>query len=276
MKRPVFTMSLAEKCGAIVLGLAPLLALIGPYLAMVPLAAFVLACLIAPFRPRSSFFLPVISKGKAGATKIALTFDDGPWPHSTPALLDLLAKYRLKATFFVVGSQVKAHQDLMQAILAGGHTVGNHSYFHDNILMLRCTRTLKRDIRLTQRVLAQAGVRPLFFRPPVGITNSRLGSVLDRLELRALTFSCRVYDRGNRDIRNLAAKVLSKVQPGDIVLLHDCPPANGGTDTWLQELEQLFQALERQRMVVPLAELIGQPVMVSARGNTVDQSKGSN
>ena len=72
---PVTTMSPAEKCGAIALGMAPLLALCSPYLAIVPLAAFVLACLIAPFRPRSSFFLPVISRGRAGSIKIALTFD---------------------------------------------------------------------------------------------------------------------------------------------------------------------------------------------------------
>ncbi len=265
-RAPVTTRSLAEKCGIAALGLAALLALHFPPLAIMPLAAFVLTCLLAPFWPRSSFFLPVISKGRPGAHKIALTFDDGPSPHSTPALLALLAKYRLKATFFVVGSQAKAHQDLVQAILAQGHAIGNHSYFHDNLLMLRCTQTLSRDIRLTQQVLKRAGVRPLFFRPPVGITNSRLGPVLRTEGLRALTFSCRVFDRGNRNTRNLAARVLKKMRPGDIILLHDCPPANEAISDWLQELDSLFQVLAGKELVAPLADLIGQPVMVSAKG----------
>mgnify|MGYP001361031395 CR=1 FL=1 len=261
---PVPHPSPAAKSGGAALTLALLLAVPAPRLAILPLAAFVLVCLIAPFCPQCSFFLPVISRGKPGATKIALTFDDGPSPHSTPALLALLARYRLNATFFVVGSQARAHPHLIRAILADGHAIGNHSFAHDNLLMLKSTPTLEHDIRLTQQVLAQAGVRPLLFRPPVGITNSRLGPVLSRQGLRALTFSCRVFDRGNRNIRNLAARVLKKVRPGDILLLHDCPPAHQSTDDWLRELEQLFQVLERQQLVVPLAELIGEPVMVSA------------
>ncbi|MGD9950475.1 MAG: polysaccharide deacetylase family protein [Desulfobulbus sp.] len=259
---------MATKSGYAALSLAFLLAFPAPHLAILPLAAFVLVCLTAPFFPQYSFFLPVISRGRAGSKSIALTFDDGPSPHSTPILLALLAKYRLKATFFVVGCQAKAHPQLICAILAEGHTIGNHSYFHDNLLMLKSSRTLERDIRLTQQVLVQTGVRPLFFRPPVGITNSRLGGVLSGQGLHALTFSCRVYDRGNRNIRNLASRVLAKIRPGDILLLHDCPPKNRSTDYWVKELELLFQVLEQRQLVTPLAELIGHPIMVSAKENT--------
>ncbi|MGE4561172.1 MAG: polysaccharide deacetylase family protein, partial [Desulfobulbus sp.] len=141
---------------------------------------------------------------------------------------------------------------------------GNHSYFHDNLLMLKTTRTLEQDIRLTQQVLARAGVRPLFFRPPVGISNSKLGAVLNRQGLRALTFSCRIFDRGNRNVRHLAAKVLQRIRPGDILLLHDCPPEKGATAYWLDELDHLFQVFEQRQLVVPLEELIGQPVMTAA------------
>jgi peptidoglycan/xylan/chitin deacetylase (PgdA/CDA1 family) len=269
MTAPAFLqMSLAAKSGGAALGLALLLAVPAPRLAILPLAAFVLVCLIAPFCPQCSFFLPVISRGRVGSRNIALTFDDGPSPHSTPFLLDLLAKYHLKATFFVVGSQAKAHPQLIRALLVDGHSIGNHSYFHDNLLMLKSARTLERDIRLTQHVLAQAGVRPLFFRPPVGITNSRLGAVLSGQGLHALTFSCRVYDRGNRNIGNLASRVLKKIRPGDILLLHDCPPGDKSTEYWLHELDLLFHVLKQRQLVVPLAELIGQPVMVSAKEKT--------
>ena len=254
--------SWAEKTGGLALLAAGLLAMADPQLAILPLALFLLACLIAPFLPRSSFFLPVISRGRPQTQAIAITIDDGPSPASTPLLLDLLAQYRLPATFFVLGDLAAAHPELIRQILAAGHSIGNHSSRHDPLLVLRRHRNLLADIDKTQQILARIGIRPLLFRPPIGITSPRLQPVLASLDLTAVTFSCRIFDRGNRDIRNLAARVLQRLQPGDIILLHDLlPPNEGSIANWRQELHTLFSALSTNHQVVPLAELIGRPVM---------------
>jgi peptidoglycan/xylan/chitin deacetylase (PgdA/CDA1 family) len=261
--------SLAEKTGFAAFLFAVPLGFIAPSLAALPLLLFLLACLAAPFCPQCSFFLPVISSGRPGSNAIALTIDDGPSPSSTPLLLALLAKHQLQATFFVIGEKAAAYPELIDQILAHGHTIGNHSYRHDNFLMLQSTRSLEKDIGATQDILAQAGIKPLLFRPPVGITNPRLKPVLDGLGLQTVTFSCRIFDRGNRNVDNLAAKVLRKLRPGDILLLHDNPPPTSEKNAyWHTELDRLFSSLQELHRVVPLAELIGQTVMIAGERQT--------
>lgn len=252
----------AEKYGFVALALALVLFFFQPALAVLPLAIFLLLCFGAPFFPRSSFFLPVISHAGNATEGIALTFDDGPSPASTPLLLDLLARHQLPATFFVVGEKAARHPELITAILAGGHTIGNHSLRHDSFLMLRTPKNLQADIRATQEILRKSGVIPLVFRPPIGITGPRLGRVLAGENLIAVTYSCRAFDRGNRDIRDLAGRILHRLRPGAIVMLHDLPPLQKTqTDQWLQELDRLFTVLKEKYQVAPLAEIIQGPVM---------------
>ncbi len=261
--------SLAEKSGFAAFLLAVPLGFVAPSLAALPLLLFLLACLAAPFCPQCSFFLPVISSGRPESDAVALTFDDGPSPSSTPLLLELLKKHRLPATFFVIGDKAAAYPELIDLILAHGHTIGNHSCRHDNFLMCRSIRALEKDIRATQDILAQAGIKPLLFRPPIGITNPRLKPVLAGLGLQTVTFSCRIFDRGNRDVANLAARVLGKLQPGDILLLHDNPPPTSEKVAgWHTELDRLFSSLQELHQVVPLAELIDQPVMIAIEKRT--------
>lgn len=252
----------AEIAGGTALLSALVVALAYPLAAVVPLAIFLLLCLAAPFFPGFAFFLPVISRGKPGAASVALSFDDGPSPASTPVLLNLLARYRLPATFFVVGRQAERYPELIAAILEQGHTIGNHSLRHDHFLMLRQMDTLWNDIRQTQEILARQGIRPHVFRPPVGITSPRLHAALQREGLCAVNYSCRAWDRGNRNLRHLADKILRRLRPGDIIILHDLPPFQPElSGYWRHELERLFAALAADFQVVPLEELIRWPVM---------------
>ncbi|RUM37461.1 MAG: polysaccharide deacetylase family protein [Desulfobulbus sp.] len=254
--------SRGEKIGIIGIALGLGLLPVAPQAALFFLLLFLLLSLAAPFFPQWSFFLPVISHGRPGEQGVALTFDDGPSMASTPVILELLARYRLPATFFVVGKQAAAHPELIGEILAQGHTIGNHSRQHDSLLMLRGPQDLADDIHQTQEILAQAGVRPLVFRPPVGITNPHLGRVLAEEGMVAIGYSCRALDRGNRNITNLAAKILGKLRPGAIIMLHDLPPHRAElSDLWQQELEQLMRTLAADFSVVPLAQLLGRPVM---------------
>jgi peptidoglycan/xylan/chitin deacetylase (PgdA/CDA1 family) len=263
-RSPIRTFTVAEKYGGAAVLAALVLGFTAPsQLAAVPLSLFLLACLVAPFLPRWSFFLPVISRGPRDANGIALTFDDGPSPASTPVLLELLAQYQLPATFFVIGRHAAAHPELIAAILAQGHAIGNHSYDHDNLLMLRSYEFLEKDIQATQEVLNKAGIHPLVFRPPIGIVSPRLQPVIASLGLRTITFSCRIFDRGNRNIHDLASRVLRKLRPGDILLLHDIPPPCAeATKEWIDELHCLFAPLHQAKQVVPLAVLIDHPVMI--------------
>ena len=259
--------SLAEKTGCATLLCAALVAWFAPGLAIVPLSLFLLLCLVAPFFPGFAFFLPLKSHARRESRAVALTFDDGPSPSSTPIVLALLARYRLRATFFVIGERALAHPELIAAILAQGHSIGNHSWRHDSLLMLRSLGQLRRDIQTTQDVLSTAGVQPLVFRPPAGITSPRLKPVLADLDLECVTFSCRAFDGGNRRIRNLAKRVLRRLRPGDILLLHDVPPwQHAQKDAWEDELDRLFSALSRDWAVLPLDDFIGGPVMKTDPG----------
>lgn len=262
MQRNAPKLSLAEKAGAIALLCAGLFFFFSPGLAILPLSLFLLLCLAAPFFPEFEFFLPVISQGNPEGRHVALTFDDGPSPVSTPILLDLLARHKLQATFFVVGEKAAKHPELIAAIIAHGHSIGNHSLRHDPLLMLRTPKTLQKDIHATQDILKNNGIRPLVFRPPVGITNPRLKRVLARENLIAITYSCRAFDCGNRNIRNLANKILRRLGPGGIIMLHDLPPKRQASlGYWQKELERLFAALQENYQVVSLETLIQQPVM---------------
>jgi peptidoglycan/xylan/chitin deacetylase (PgdA/CDA1 family) len=257
-------LSLAEKTGLVSLAAGLGLGMVSPLYGAAPLLAFLLLSLGAPFLPAFSYYLEVISRCPAGGPGIVLTFDDGPHPDSTPVLLELLAAYGYPATFFLVAEQARQYPDLVRAIMEQGHTIGNHSLRHDNLLMLRSYRRLRADIGKSQEIFQALGVRPLLFRPPVGITNPSLGHVLRQEGMLAINYSCRAMDRGNRRVHGLARRILSRVAPGDIVMLHDQPPhgRNASLSQWQRELESLFSALKTRSPVVDLESCLQRPVMV--------------
>jgi peptidoglycan/xylan/chitin deacetylase (PgdA/CDA1 family) len=253
---------------AMITGLAAfMLALIMAFVkiewAAAPLSVFLLLCLAAPFFPFQGFFLPIVSRGNACGRVVAVTFDDGPDPVTTGPLLHLLQRHDVKAVFFVTGVNAEKNGDLIGEILAQGHDIGNHSYRHDPFLMLRPSGTLAREIDAAQTVLHRFGISPIAFRPPVGITSPKLAAVLKDNGLYCLTFSCRANDFGNRRIDGLAGKILKKVKPNDIILLHDVlPRPDGDADRWLHEVDDILSGLKHKGLQVrPLAELIGKPIM---------------
>jgi len=245
-------------------------------LSVLLLAGFIILCLAAPFFPGFSFYLPIISRGTTDKQAVALTFDDGPDPLTTPRLLDLLQKHRIKATFFVTGQNAAEHPEIMKAMVHHGHAVGNHSYTHDNLVMFRSCKTIAREIEAAQNVLNSFGVLALAFRPPVGITGPRLWPVLRKSDRYLVNFSCRAFDGGNRWIRGLSRKILKRIGPGDIVLLHDVRPHTPfSVGEWLSEVELIVSGIKTKGLAVrPLAEIIGRPVMITA--NTTGEIQNPN
>jgi len=258
---------------------AALLALADARLAAVPLGVFAAACLVAVFTPGSRFFLPVVSRGSSDRRAVALTFDDGPDPLTTPAVLKLLRAHRAVATFFVTGGGVARHPELVAAMVADGHGIGNHSFRHDPLGAFRGVRTLAAEIEATQRALKPLGVEPLAYRPPMGITTPRLRRALAGSEMFVVNFSCRAWDGGNRRLGKLAGRILKRVRPGDIVLLHERLPDPARLADWAREIDLVLKGLAEKRLaVVPLAELIGREVMRVEKGvegiQGVERSRG--
>lgn len=253
---------MAEYSALVVIFFTLLTALFQPTWTLFPLTAFVVLCLIAPFLPRFGFYLPIISRGLSGRRAVALTFDDGPDPQTTPMLMDLLDRYKVTATFFVTGERVRTHPVLVRKILRMGHTLGNHSYSHDPFVMFKGFRRIEAEIQSTQEALQTFGVMPLIFRPPVGITYPGLGHVLKRLNLYTVNFSCRAFDCGNRRIKGLAARILKDVKADDIIMLHDvAPPQSEDCGDWLTQVEAVLAGLKRRGLqVLPLAELTCRPI----------------
>jgi peptidoglycan/xylan/chitin deacetylase (PgdA/CDA1 family) len=200
---------------------------------------------------------------------VALTFDDGPAKPMTTQILDLLDKYSMKATFFVSGINAVRLPDIINDIIARGHSIGNHSYNHNPFLMLRGYDTLYQEIFTAQEVLRNMGIKTRAFRPPVGIVNPKLSPILDKLGMYCITFSCRAFDAGNCFIKNIGQKMLKKVKADDIILLHDVPARSTGDSTiFLSEIEILLAGIiYRGFRVVPLSVLINKEVMIIENKN---------
>jgi len=258
------TLSLAELVGFVSCLVAALFLFYDVRLTIIPLSFFLMLCIVAPFLPRFSFFLPIISRGKSEKKAVAITFDDGPDSLTTPELLRLLSKHDIKATFFVAGKKAAEYPELIKEIVSQGHSVGNHSYSHDRFIMLKSIAALLKEVESTQDVLKGFGVTPLAFRPPGGITTPRLRKVLQKLGMYNVNFSCRVIDGGNRWVNGLSEKLLKRIRSDDIVALHDIRPQKEALFSyWLNEIELIFSGIKSKGFsVLPLSALIEKPVMI--------------
>jgi uncharacterized membrane protein/peptidoglycan/xylan/chitin deacetylase (PgdA/CDA1 family) len=244
-------------------------------LAAIPLALFLAVVAAAPYFPAWSFFLPILAHGPRRGREVALTFDDGPDPRTLPPLLALLAERDIRAAFFVIGRRAAAHPDAIRAILEAGHELGNHSDTHDVFLAARSPARIRREIIGCEEALARHGVRPLAYRPPVGITSPPLRPVLRDLGLRCVLFSCRPMDFGSRRIEDLAGRVLGRVRAGDVVLLHDRLPDGKPVEPWLAEVRKILTGLQEKGLrPVALSELLGERVMEPIPVSAADPEPG--
>jgi len=246
--------------------LASGLSLYDLFWAFIPLIFFVILCFVAVFFPGWQFFFHTVMHGSRSRNRVSLTFDDGPDQETTPALLALLDKHNVKAAFFIVGNKAARYPELISEILSRGHELGNHSLNHDVFLMLRTSATLRHEIEGCSQALEASGIRALAFRPPVGIVSPRLKPVLERLGMFCVGFSVRGGDWGNRKISGLSERILSRVRPGDIVLLHDCRPAGREISEWRGEVEAVITGLKRKKIEpAKLSELLGREIMIIPR-----------
>jgi peptidoglycan-N-acetylglucosamine deacetylase len=150
--------------------------------------------------------------------RIALTFDDGPDPASTPAILDALARRGMRATFFLVGERAARHPDLVRRIAAEGHEIGNHSWDHPSLPTLP-SREVEDQLRRARAALAPHGHR--LMRPPFGNQTLRTWLAARRLGYRVVIWTVMGEDWQDDGAETIAARILARAAPGTIVLLHD-------------------------------------------------------
>lgn len=171
---------------------------------------------------RNSFiFGPVIRRLPTRDKQIALTFDDGPNPDATPAILDTLAKYGVRATFFLLGRHVERWPDLARRTHEDGHVVGNHGYFHRK-LHLKTPAYVRDDLTRGADAIEQAiHSRPLFFRAPHGFRSPWVTPIARSLGERTVGWTAGVWDTDRPGIAEIARRSIEAFKPGAILLLHD-------------------------------------------------------
>jgi len=152
---------------------------------------------------------------------VALTFDDGPNPPDTQALLDLLQQHQVKATFFMKGRNVQSFPADVRAVAAAGHEIGNHSYNHPSMLWMSRSASLAEIARTNQALENILGFTPRLFRPPFGAQGPGLTLALAQLNMTSIGMSAIGSDWDVFDPQQIANNILSAIEPGAIVLLHD-------------------------------------------------------
>ena len=156
----------------------------------------------------------------AGNKVIALTFDDGPGPH-TAHLLDILDQYGAKATFFLIGSKVSSQANIVRSIHARGHQLGNHSWSHPELPKLPVDQIAGEIDRTNDAIKQATGVTPAILRPPYGAVN---GVVLEQLRLRGMSsilWSVDTRDWADRNSDIVCSRAVAGARPGAVILMHD-------------------------------------------------------
>ena len=203
------------------------------------------------FDIRLDYFTSAYCSGNKINKNIAITFDDGP-SQETITVLDILKKHNVKATFFCVGLQIEKHPDIFKRILDEGHLIGNHTYSHPKSMGFISTKRVKEEITKTDEIInLHSGKKPLFYRPPFGVTNPRIANAIAVLGHKVIGWNIRSLDTLINDQNKILNRIKSKVKPGGIILLHDTSYKT------TQVLEQLLLFLQSENyLVTPLDEML--------------------
>jgi peptidoglycan/xylan/chitin deacetylase (PgdA/CDA1 family) len=181
--------------------------------------------------------------GSRGPPPVALTFDDGPWPHTTAQILAILVQHQAPATFFTVGRQVERYPELVRQELAAGMAFGSHSYGHPQPFDRLPAARIRDELTRGRRTLTPLGVHPVGFRPPGGAASATILATAQRLGDRTVLWSVDPADwQPGVTANQLVWRVLAGVRPGAIVLLHD---GGGDRSATVAALPAIIDGLRR-------------------------------
>ena len=201
---------------------------------------------------------------------VALTYDDGPSPANTPGLLEILAAADARATFFVVGTEVERHPEIVGRLAAEGHDVGTHSYSHRNPHELD-EMGFRIEVERGASVVAAAAGPVTLFRPPFGKRSEDAVDVCARLGLTRVLWSVDSGDTRHWTSAQIVREVVARVEPGDIVLMHDGGPRRQRT---LDATREILRELGRRGYrFVTVSELLGSENVNTAAWPQVGEQK---
>lgn len=223
-------------------------------LALVPFFVPDLILLYHLLLPSSQGVVAVFTRFKTDRSEIWLTIDDGPDEHDTPRILDLLDRHRARATFFPIGERASRHPELIAEILRRGHEIGHHTYTHPLASFWCASRgRVARELDATSTALSSSGARLRWFRGPAGIKNIFLPPELSSRGLYCVGWSVRSFDTVSRTPEKVVGRILQRLHPGAIVLMHEgsaLPPS-----IRVRALELLLEALTTRGFSCVLPEI---------------------
>ncbi|MDP0491751.1 MAG: polysaccharide deacetylase family protein [Verrucomicrobiota bacterium JB023] len=202
-----------------------------PKVAMQPNSAYQTPPYARPSLQNPALSLPSNFSPKAGVTfsrvngvdrYIAMTFDDGPHPQNTPRLLDILRQRNIKATFYVIGKNVKTYPEITRRIVAEGHEIGNHTWNHPNLTKLSPSKV--RDELTTTRdvIIRTTGVQPRTMRPPYGaLLTSQRNTIHREFGYPTILWDVDPLDWKRPGTAVVRSRILNGTKGGSIVLAHD-------------------------------------------------------
>ena len=203
----------------------------------------------------------VFLQGDPASRQVALTFDDGPDPRFTEDVLDVLAQYDVPATFFLMGSRAIAYPEIVQRMQAEGHIIGNHTYWHPNLVREGDLATLDREISRTEDTLNDiVGYRTSLFRAPYGFLYDALVERVAELNYNVIAWSVDSLDWQEQGADTIAYTVLSNLHPGAIILMHDGGDWDADRTGTVEALHQIIPAIRAQGLeFVTVDELLNLP-----------------
>jgi peptidoglycan/xylan/chitin deacetylase (PgdA/CDA1 family) len=211
---------------------------------------------------------PVFYGGAKNEKLIALTFDDGPRESTTQRLLEILAEYGAKATFYLQGTQVERFPGLARKIVEQGHEIGNHTFFHSNLITVS-DEDLRNELIFANRIIEEAtGVVPMTFRPPGGKRDERVVRASNDLGMVVAMWTINPIDYTRPSSSNISTLILNQARNGSVVLLHE------GVEPTVQMLPGLLKALRHDGFrFVTVTELI-EARMLAQKSSTPSSSRG--
>ena len=187
--------------------------------------------------------------------QIALTFDDGPHPSLTPQILQILAKYNVSATFFMVGQNVINYPQAAREVINAGHEVGNHTFTHPHIATLGDASIMEEIGRCEDALEELCEYRPHLLRTPEGAMSASLERCLAGEDYILVLWSLDTRDWDNKSTAGIVQAVLDNVKSGDIILMHDYISYHSKTP---EALDVIIPALLSQGYeFVTVSELLG-------------------
>lgn len=198
----------------------------------------------------------VFRANRAAVGKVALTFDDGPHPRYTHAILEVLREYGVTATFFVIGVNVENYPAAFEEIVESGCEIGNHTYTHKNVTAMSDAE-IERELDMTEgAIMKYTSKKPTLFRPPQGAYDSRVERITEGRGYDIILWSIDTLDWAHTPPEKISSSVVSMLDKGDIILMHDYTSHGNSAPEALRVI--IPRLLKLGYEFVTVSELIGE------------------